>query len=128
MQKLNNNTLALQALLTKVNNLPEGGSSGGGGSGGGGFEDNTDVCSVVYTSDYAFNTILYYGPDGYSIVGDSNNVTITAICGSVISVAQSGFYSVNVSAGEVICSRSGLGLVYRVPSTPTSVTINVTTD
>ena len=124
MQKLNNNTLALQALLTKVNNLPEGGSSGGGG----GFEDNTDVCSVVYTSDYSFNTILYYGPDGYSIVGDSNNVTITAICGSVISVAQSGFYSVNVSAGEVICSRSGLGLVYRVPSTPTSATINVTTD
>lgn len=100
---------------------------GSGGSGGGGFEDNTDVCSVVYTSDYSFNTILYYGPDGYSIVGDSNNMTITAICGSVISVAQAGFYSVNVSAGEVICSRPGLGLVYRVPSTPTSVTINVTT-
>ena len=101
--------------------------SGGSSGGGGGFEDNTDVCSVVYTSDYAFNTILYYGPDGYSIVGDSHNITITAICGSVISVAQAGFYSANVSAGEVICSRSGLGLVYRVPSTPTSVTINVTT-
>jgi hypothetical protein len=39
MEKLNNNTLALQALLTKVNNLPEGGSSGGGGAGGG-------TCSV----------------------------------------------------------------------------------
>lgn len=73
MQKLNNNTLALQALLTKVNNLPEGGSSGGGAS-----VETTNVTvtgwfrrivATVYT-DGSISSIILTGEDD----GDISNV------------------------------------------------------
>lgn len=74
MQKLNNNTLALQALLTKVNNLPEGGSSGGGGA----DVETTNVTvtgrfvrivATVYT-DGSISSIILTGADD----GDISNV------------------------------------------------------
>ena len=72
MQKLNNNTLALQALLTKVNNLPEGGSSGGASV------ETTNVTvtgwfrrivATVYT-DGSISSIILTGADD----GDISNV------------------------------------------------------
>lgn len=61
MEKLNNNTLALQALLTKVNNLPEGGSSGGGAS--------VETCELtVYNNTESIISVsitLYDDIDGF---------------------------------------------------------------
>lgn len=61
MEKLNNNTLALQALLTKVNNLPEGGSSGGGGSGGGTCSITMELPSNVCVFGWGTYTRLLNG-------------------------------------------------------------------
>lgn len=57
MEKLNNNTLALQALLTKVNNLPEGGSSGGGGA-------SVETCTVTFSCPGGHNLVFNYVENG----------------------------------------------------------------
>ncbi len=114
---------AVAALETEL----QGKASGGGSVGG--FESNTETCSISIESDRIIDGIGYYGTTGHLLtdVGMSD-YNISAICGSVIYITQSGFYSANVSAGEIIRSWSGIGLAYRVPSTPTSVSINITTD
>ena len=69
MQKLNNNTLALQALLTKVNNLPEGGGSGGGGA-------SVETCTV--TISFTFGDPTHVWISGTQLV-DGNISSFTFI-------------------------------------------------
>lgn len=103
--------------------------SGGSGGSDGGFENNTDVCSVTIKSDYRIDGIGFMGADGHRADAIyTTNYTLSAICGSVIYIAQSGFYEASVSAGEMLYEGFGCGCAYRVPSTPTAVTINITTE
>ena len=106
-------------------------SGGGGSSSGGGFESNTDTCEIAISSDYQTEAVCYYGADGHTVFNEyASKYNINAICGSVVYVVQSGYYSANVSAGEIIFEQYGNGFVYRVPSTPPiiPITINITTD
>lgn len=87
MQKLNNNTLALQALLTKVNNLPEGGSSGGGAS--------VETCTVTFTGMYinmASATVVNANTGAIEcITPEGYDVTIeNVLCGSCVTAYPSG--------------------------------------
>lgn len=135
-ENLNNEISTQTALLAdqgaKIAELTEilsNKASGGNASGGNGFEDNTDTCDIQITSDYFIGGIGYYGTDGHKVWNYSTtSASISAICGSVVYIIQSGFYSATVSSGEILGKTYGNGITYRVPATPTSITINITTD
>lgn len=118
-----------------VDSLPEAGTGSNGG-----FESNTDVCTITINSDYFIEGLGYYGYMKYnSITGTTgtihhnssaiyvSDITICAVCGSVLYYCQNGLYSVDITAGEIL-EMDATGFVYRVPSTPTNVTITTTTD
>lgn len=111
MEKLNNNTLALQELLTKVNNLPEGGSSGGGGA-------SVETCTVNITlsSGYidAYTACVYrngqYSADFLTSQAEGRLPPFTienVLCNSVLSIAHYGNEpTANITGNCVESSRS----------------------
>lgn len=132
--QLQTNNTSLEECITRINaakevaaGLPE---AGGGSSGGNDFEGNTDTCTIMIDSYYTISGIGYYNAtNGYNVIAcDDSTYTINAACGSVIYIAQAGYYRATVNTGEILYEGSGNGLVYRVPSTPTIANILITTD
>ena len=122
-QQLQTNNARLASLIEVLENKASG--SGGGGS----FEDNTDVCNISITSDYLAEAVCYYSSAGHTVSNEyMTHYNISAICGSVVYIVQSGLYDATVSAGEILNLGSGSGLTYRVPSTPMNITIDMITD
>lgn len=157
MSNLNNNTTQLEALLAKVNALPEAGSTddlnatiteletkvlmlntaldgkAAGGSGG----ESLDNCTIVFHCDYN-----YWGCNGTFIEDGQHKIiwkelvhglyelpcTLQAQCGSILYISIPGFYSASITAGELIYAQSGVGIAFKVPDTPTQCVIHAITE
>lgn len=114
--RLQTNNANLQALINKANALPDAGGSGGG------------ICTITVQSNYPIDGIYYQSQTGYDILTKGSLITINAACGSFVYIVQSGFYAITVSSGEVLYKNYGCGAIYKVPISPTSVTINIVAD
>lgn len=117
---------SLESAITALETELEGKASGGSGSG---FESNTDVCNISIISDYRTEAVCYYSSEGHTVQNEyQKKYNISAICGSVVYIVQTGLYSAMASAGEILQTEWGQGLTYRVPSTPMNITISIVTD
>lgn len=132
MQKLNNNTLALQALLTKVNNLPEGGSSGGGGA-------SVETCKLTVYNNTE-NTFwvwatAYDDSDGFYVIDEimyahDSISRLGVVCGTSLVVCSDDYTSwMHSSDGLLgVGGVSGLARCYEVDKNITSASLTIMTD
>lgn len=121
---------ALDTAINTANSLPDAGD-------GGVSVDTTKLCNITLSSDYLLDGYVFYG-DLYGKQEVKHNVIVyyaskpvtvkNVVCGTIMYVFQTGFYSATSTDGEIINVTSGSGLAFRVPDIPTDVTINITTE
>lgn len=128
MSNLNNNTIQLEALLAKVKALPEAGSGSGGMS--------TETCTLNISTAWGTEFFRLYWVSGindtgeyiYSSIPTSNGAyTIHPLCNSLIIITL-GLSKLTVSAGNIITTSPGDISIYRTPSTPMVVSIELEGD
>jgi hypothetical protein len=121
MSNLNNNTVQLEALLAKVNALPEAG--GGGGSGGGSAETCTVTLNVF--DDNGSGGYLYYTDGNGELIAShidafgTYNDSITMQKGLLVlaGIASSQFQRYLTMSGDIhLLEQEGWTVIFNVQS------------
>lgn len=122
-------------LISEIAAALEGKTTGG--------DKNMDMCTVTINPGYSIDTIVFEGwqlgtsiegisdYERYSLLsyGSRNPVTLAVYCDTLIFITMGGTYGASASDGEVVYVGSGVGIIYRTPSTAdTTATVEIEAD
>lgn len=122
-------------LIAQIVTALEGKAAGGSGSGDSGSGDGSvETCTVTINPGATIYGVFYQGPGNdecrYIMNTDfsSSQRIRTAYCDTVMYISMGGTIGATVTGGEVIYTGYGSGIIYRTPSEPAEVTIDIEAD